>query len=277
MADLFTPQQRQGGPSYMRKTLVGNWSEDLDAEEHAFKDYMRKKDTNTLKVTGAADKLAMSFAAVNRGECDGGEIHYGDFIGMTSEGTRGVLSADPDERSGVFACTSNANKSSAPNCRNTFRVICYEGVDQDVMRYGDKIKINTIPMFDQDLMLSSERTVPGFASPLTKNQMVVFSPYDTFNNVWQVLCADSMRRSETLGLPCLVGERVVLKHCFTNNLLAAMPNTYPNEFGMEHEVCCKEFKHMGKVGAISQEFAGKAGPTVLQPAVVEPNVWMFCN
>jgi len=103
MADLFTPQQRQGGPAYGRKTLVGNWSEDLDAEEYEFKDYMRKKDTNTLKVTGAADKLAMSFAGVGRAECAGSQIRYGDFVGMLSEGTRGSL-ADPDERSGVRAC-----------------------------------------------------------------------------------------------------------------------------------------------------------------------------
>merc|ERR1711871_1886459 len=102
MADLFTPQQRQGGPAYNRKCLVGNWSEDLDAEEHEFKDYMRKKDTNTLKVTGAADKLAMSFAAVNRAECPASQIRYGDFVGAISEGTRGALAADPDERSGVL-------------------------------------------------------------------------------------------------------------------------------------------------------------------------------
>jgi len=242
-----------------------------------FKDYMRKKDTNTLKVTGAADKLAMSFAAVKRAECPDGQVRYGDHIGMMSEGTRGAFSADPDERSGVFACTGQAKDEVLPSCRNTFRVICHEGVDQEVLRYGDKIKINTIPMFDQDLMLSSERTIPGFASPLTKSQMVVFSPYDTYNNVWQVLCADSMRRHETLGLPCLIGERFILKHCFTNNLLAAMPNTYPNEFGLEHEVCCKQFKHVGKVGSISQEYMGKAGPTMLQPSVVDPNVWVFSS
>lgn len=277
MADLFTPQQRQGGPSYGRKCLVGNWSEDLEAEEHAFKDYMQKKDGNTLKVTGAADKLAMSFAAVARADCPGGQVMYGDHVGIASQGTGGVLAADPDERSGVFACTSNANTKTAPTCRNTFRILCHEGVDQEVIRYGDKIKINTIPMFDQDLMLSSERMVPGFASPLTKSQMVVFSPYDTYNNVWQVLCADTMRRSETLGMPVLIGERTILKHCFTNNLLAGMPNTYPNEYGMEHEVCCKDIKDLGKVGSISQEYAGKAGPTVLGPAVVEPNVWMFQN
>lgn len=277
MADLFTPQQRQGGPAYGHKCLVGNWSEDLETEESIFKDYMRKKDSNTLKTTGAADKLAMSFAAVQRAHCPDKQIHYGDFIGLASEGTRGVLAADPDERSGVFACTTHAKATQMPTCRNTFRVICHEGVDKDVLRYGDKIKINTIPMFDQDLMLSSERTIPGFASPLTKNQMVVFSPYDTFNNVWQVMCADAMRRHETLGLPCLLGERIILKHCFTNNLLAGMPNTYPNEMGMEHEVCCKQFKNMGKCGAISQEFSGKAGATLLQPSVVEPNVWMFQN
>ena len=219
----------------------------------------------------------MSFAAVSRAECREGQVMYGDHIGMMSEATRGAFSADPDERSGVFASTTAPSSEILPSCRNTFRVLCYQGVDQEVVRYGDKIKINTIPMFDQDLMLSSERTVPGFASPLTKNQMVVFSPYDTYNNVWQVLCADSMRRHETLGLPCLIGEKIVLKHCTTNNLLAAMPNTYPNEFGTEHEVCCKQFKGMGKVGSISQEYMGKAGPTMLQPECVEPNIWAFTN
>merc|ERR1712086_842141 len=74
MADLFTPQQRQGGPAYQHKCLIGNWSEDQEAEEHVFKDYMKKKDTNTLKVTGAADKLAMSFAAVQRAQCEGKQV-----------------------------------------------------------------------------------------------------------------------------------------------------------------------------------------------------------
>jgi len=126
-------------------------------------------------------------------------------------------------------------------------------------------------------MLSSERLVPGFASPLTKNQMVVFSPYDSFNNVWEILCADSMRRFETQGMPVLVGERFILRHCFTNVMLAGMPNTYPNEFGIEHEVCCATFKHKGKNGPISQEFAGKTGPTLLTSAVIDNNVFMFQN
>jgi len=107
--------------------------------------------------------------------------------------------------------------------------------------------------------------------------MVVFSPYDTYNNVWEILCADSMRRHETQGLPVLVGERFILKHSFTNVLLAGMPNTYPNEFGNEHEVCCLTFKHKGKNGPISQEFSGKAGPTVLASKCVDNNVWSFHN
>jgi len=238
---------------------------------------MRKKDLNTLETTKAADKLAMSFAAVRRAECPGRQIRYGDFMGLVSEGTGGLLAADPDERSGVFACTTNANAIPMPTCRNTFAILCHQGVDREIVRYGDKIKINTIPMFDQDLMLSSERIIPGYASPLTKNQMVVFSPYDTFGNVWEISCADAMRRHETLGLPVLLGERIILKHSFTNNLLAGMPNTYPNEIGIEHEVCCKEFKNKGKCGAISQEFAGKAGATLLKPTAKEPNIWLFQN
>ena len=81
------------------------------------------------------------------------------------------------------------------------------------MRYGEKIKINTIPKFDQDLILSSERlgepphisqvlsgwcAVPGYASPLTKNQMVVFSPYESFNNV-------ILNHSDCLRCTCSAG------------------------------------------------------------------------
>eukprot|EP00658_Telonema_sp_P-2_P021462 TRINITY_DN18548_c0_g1_i2.p2 TRINITY_DN18548_c0_g1~~TRINITY_DN18548_c0_g1_i2.p2 ORF type:complete len:193 (-),score=41.67 TRINITY_DN18548_c0_g1_i2:284-862(-) len=190
--------------------------------------------------------------------------------------TGGSLSADPDDRSGVFASSSPGDANQLPTVRNTFRLIKHEG-QNDVVRYGEKVKINTIPKFEQDLFLSSERLVPGFASPLTKNQMVVFSPYSSFNNVWEIMCADSMRRYETSGMPVLVGERFVLKHCFTNTLLAAMPNMYPNEFGKEHEICCHTFKNQGKNGPISQEFSGKTGPTILAPSCVDNNVFMFQN
>jgi len=273
---LFTAQQRQGGASYAHQTLVGNWSEDLESHEEKFKDYMRKKDENALKITGAADRLDLTFSAIERAPCPDGIIHYGAMIGLHSEHTGGSLCCDPDERSGVFACTSSAQASQLPTVRNTFRILQHEGQD-DIIRYGEKIKLNTIPKFDQDLCLSSERLVPGFASPLTKNQMVVFSPYSTFNNVWEILCADSMRRYETQGMPVLVGERFILKHCFTNVFLAGMPNTYPNEFGNEHEVCCLTFKNKGKNGPIAAEFAGKAGPTVLAPTCVDNNVWVFHN
>jgi len=122
MADLFTPQQRQGGATYAHQTLLGNWSEDLEAETEKFKDYMRKKDENTLKITGAADRLSMTFAAMERAQCPDGMIKYGDYIGVRNESTGGSLSADPDDRSGVFASTSAANASQLPTVRNTFRL-----------------------------------------------------------------------------------------------------------------------------------------------------------
>merc|ERR1711934_674567 len=145
MADLFTPQQRRGGPAYGHKCLVGNWSEDLETEESIFKDYMMKKDSNTLKTTGAADKLAMSFAAVQRAHCPDKQIHYGDFIGLASEGTRGVLAADPDERSGVFACTTHAKATQMPTCRNTFRVICHEVLLRDRL-FNKPVCMLTMPL-----------------------------------------------------------------------------------------------------------------------------------
>jgi len=117
---------------------------------------MRKKDENTLKITGAADRLNLTFSAIERAPCADGVIHYGAMVGVHSDSTGGSLSCDPDERSGVFACTSHAESSQLPTVRNTFRLLQHEGQD-DVVRYGEKIKINTIPKFDQDLCLSSER------------------------------------------------------------------------------------------------------------------------
>ncbi len=81
MADLFTPQQRQGGATFHHTTLLGNWREDLESQTHKFKYYMRKKDENTLNVPGAADRLSMTFAAIERAPCHDGMINFGDYIG----------------------------------------------------------------------------------------------------------------------------------------------------------------------------------------------------
>merc|ERR1712046_416101 len=134
MAELFTSQQRQGGASYNHKILVGNWSEDLEAHEEKFKDYMRKKDENTLKVTGAAERLNLTFSAIERAPCPDGNIHYGDYIGLHSEHTGGSLSTDPDDRSGVFACASQGCANQLPTVRNTFRPDKHEGLDE-LVRY----------------------------------------------------------------------------------------------------------------------------------------------
>lgn len=46
----FTKQQRQGGVKYASRTLVGNWSEDLDLQAASLTQFLQKKETGALKV-----------------------------------------------------------------------------------------------------------------------------------------------------------------------------------------------------------------------------------
>jgi hypothetical protein len=46
----FTKQQRQGGGKYAARTLIGNWSEDVDLQAASLKQFMQKRETGSLKL-----------------------------------------------------------------------------------------------------------------------------------------------------------------------------------------------------------------------------------
>lgn len=45
----FTKQQRQGGPKYQSRTLIGNWSEELDQYASTMKSFLEQRRAGTLK------------------------------------------------------------------------------------------------------------------------------------------------------------------------------------------------------------------------------------
>lgn len=44
----FTPQQLVGGQSYSSKTRIGNWGEDNESVDTLMKDYVEKKEYDSL-------------------------------------------------------------------------------------------------------------------------------------------------------------------------------------------------------------------------------------
>jgi hypothetical protein len=46
---IFTKQQRQGGPRFQSRTLVGNWSEELDQYAANMKASLEQRRAGTLK------------------------------------------------------------------------------------------------------------------------------------------------------------------------------------------------------------------------------------
>lgn len=45
----FTKQQRQGGPRYQSRTLIGNWSEEADQFAEQMQTYLEQKRAGTLQ------------------------------------------------------------------------------------------------------------------------------------------------------------------------------------------------------------------------------------
>jgi hypothetical protein len=46
----FTKQQRQGGGKYAARTLMGNWSEEVDLQAASLKQFIQKRETGSLKL-----------------------------------------------------------------------------------------------------------------------------------------------------------------------------------------------------------------------------------
>ena len=56
----YTKQQLQGAGAYGPRCRIGNWDEDLMAEETQFKDFLKAKDRGELKVRGRRRALTQA-------------------------------------------------------------------------------------------------------------------------------------------------------------------------------------------------------------------------
>ena len=93
----FTPQQLAGGSSYMCKTKVGNWLEDMCLQEEKLSEFARNRDEGSSLMYNVMGKRNLYHTKVPLAPRAGSTIRFGDVIMLGHPSTGGVLGVDLTE------------------------------------------------------------------------------------------------------------------------------------------------------------------------------------
>lgn len=273
----FTPQQLTGGPKYSHRVKIGNWSEDLELEEIKLKDYLKKKDTGTLIVTGKQQQLEGSLVPTELSPSPEGYLQFGSKVMLGSKQSMGYLAANPFDKSAKAfdAWVTTTSSLGEPCARNAFEI---ENADDrfpvDVVRYGQTIRFKLSPFakIDTPAYLHSELVTPMVAAKFSRHQEVVAISVTSGETKWTVVHPDPGLRAEYEGEPVVAGEPVLIKHVQTGSFLASDSKVpYKNLFGCEFEVHCHTYSKLSKTAILAGEAKGDNEKSEKQVGL--PNIW----
>eukprot|EP01006_Ploeotia_vitrea_P037610 TRINITY_DN66153_c0_g1_i1.p1 TRINITY_DN66153_c0_g1~~TRINITY_DN66153_c0_g1_i1.p1 ORF type:complete len:317 (+),score=32.91 TRINITY_DN66153_c0_g1_i1:71-952(+) len=255
----FTPQQMMGGKGFHCRTMIGNWSEDLQFQEDKLREWLRKRESGGTAIQQMRSKMSRHKAeAFISPEHSDGHIHFGDSVMLQNAHTEGYLSVDLDDFVGTgygvnkyIATTGRADK---PMLRNTWTIIKVDGDDDEyyeakgegnVLHYTQKFKLVLNPsLSDKDslLLLASEQVSQTSFSKVSHKQEVTAKSKGTFEFTWQAVWPDLDYRMEMEGQPVQANVVLLINHCQTNQPLASdKQKPYVNDFGSEWEVCAHKW------------------------------------
>jgi len=276
----FTPQQLTGGPKYHHGTRIGNWSEDLELEEIKLKDYLKKKETGTLIVTGKQQQLEASLAPVELSPSPEGVLQFGQRVMLSNHQSRGFLSANAfdhvQKAHDSWMLTTSMN--GAPSVRNVFELVRadpHDGYDDDVVHYGQNVrcKLHPFSKIPTPAYLHSELVTALAAAKFSRHQEVTAIAAPTGETLWQLLYPDTSARFEMEGEPVPAGGPMVLRHVQTGSFLASDEIPYNNLFGQEFEVHCFSYFSLGKTQNLVGEKKGEITGDYAMRKHGLPNIW----
>jgi len=276
----FTPQQLTGGPKYHHRTRLGNWSEDLELEEIKLKDYLKKKESGTLIVTGKQQQLEASLAPAELSSSPDGLLRFGHQVMICNHQSKAFLSAnafDPVQK-GHDAWILTTGPDGSPSVRNVFeleRADPHDGFEDDVVHYGQNLRCKMHPFskIDRPAYMHSELVTALAAAKFSRHQEVTVIAAATGETLWQILYPDTSARFEMEGQPVPAGSPLVLRHVQTGSFLASDEIPYHNLFGMEFEVHCFAYYSLNKTQNLVGEKKGDiTGDYALRKHGL-PNIW----
>ncbi|XP_072475362.1 cilia- and flagella-associated protein 161 [Notamacropus eugenii] len=244
--------------NYRTCVRMGYWNDDLFLEEEMMKDFLEKRDKGQLLIQRNRKLIANLLKQTKLSVTEDGYIHYGDtvlVINPAYEDPHGgqaifgrlALSVTPEEMKAhttneiEVPCEVTAMNTTSPIGRNTFTVISSDGKALGKpIRYGQNFGLATTAGFDDKMLyLGSDHKTLMKSSKKSLLQEVYLTDEFTYLTCWHAVYFDPELRIEHEGFPVPANTRTIIKHCHTNQALAAnrkySVRTY---FGKECEVVC---------------------------------------
>jgi len=260
---------------------VGNWSEDLDTTQGKVKDYMSKKDYNSLTLTATQQKFAKALQRAPHTYNEDGNMRFGDHVLLQSNQTKGWLVTNiwdeittSDEAYAVTACMQDIG----PVARSVLIIEkgnLKDGAPDDLVCYGQDIRLRTTTQCKgKELFLHSSPLTPSVYARFSRNQEVSVISKAIYNTVWRIQPLTGARES-IKGTPVKHTDAVMLEHVATNHFLSNDFIDYQNGFGKETEVSVfsKATKH--KTQMLENEYKGNTVRENVHKAVASQNSWSF--
>ncbi|WIA11012.1 hypothetical protein OEZ85_011166 [Tetradesmus obliquus] len=278
----FTKQQRQGGGKYAARTLIGNWSEDVDLQAASLKQFMQKREAGSLKLDRYQQRMQTACSPVEMTKVrDDPYVHFGDIVQLLHVNTGCLLAVDVEDKE--------------PVTRNTFLITKYipskptpleQQWADDVLRYGQRIRLLANPMAQGEpldaaggeapLALYSQPLSVSCAAKLSRQQLVGFTwKAAGFDSVWQVQPLSPADQLACEGVEVAAGAPLLLVHSATAkplNLEEAAKR--PTDFGVELEVSANAVTSSGKQLALEHAARGETTRMLPKPHL-SSNHWAF--
>ncbi|XP_043843486.1 cilia- and flagella-associated protein 161 isoform X2 [Dromiciops gliroides] len=244
--------------NYRTCVRMGNWNEDIFLEEEMMKDFLEKRDKGQLLIQRNRILIANLLRQTTLSVTEDGLIHYGDKVLVLNpdcEDPHGgqvvfgrlVLSVTPEEMKAHTSndievpCEVTAMHNASPIGRNTFIILSLDGnALGEPIRYGQNFGLGTTAGFDDKMFyLGSDHKTMIKSAKKSWLQDVYLTDEFTYLTCWQATYFDPQLRIEYEGFPVPANTKIIIKHCHTNQALAANRKySLRTYFGKECEVAC---------------------------------------
>ncbi|XP_074090096.1 cilia- and flagella-associated protein 161 [Macrotis lagotis] len=247
--------------NYRNYVRLGNWNEDIFLEEEMMKDFLEKRDQGQLLIQRNRRLITNLLKLTEISFTEDGFVHYGDKVLVLNpdwEDPHGgqvvfgrlVLSVTPEEMKAHISndievpCEVTAMHGVAPMGRNTFIILSLDGnALGESVRYGQNFGLGTTAGFEDKMFyLGSDHKTTTRASKMSSLQDVYLTDEFSYLTCWQAVYFDPQLRLEYEGYPVPANTKILIKHCHTNQALAANRKySLRTYFGKECEVACHTY------------------------------------
>lgn len=237
--------------SYKSNCRVGNWEEDVAAEEEEIKEFLRKQEAGELVSQRLGKHLGEASQEIVTSQVpEDGCVHFGDQVVLEHPSSSSCVSTLPSP----FPTTNpdipvTGSPDAKPMRRTVFTLAPADPSkhkEGDPIRYGDRFRAYcTVPSHGTIYLMSEKQGLHNTPARFSKFQNVFSRVVDEdeaasspmHDASWEFVYRDPNFRFENEGEPVVANEPVLLRHARSGICLCVLSKfLWRTEFGNQYEV-----------------------------------------